>query len=267
MPKVQNEMKRDFTVVHNAFLRDEKLGITERGLLITMLCKPDNYNFTIRGLAYELTDGVTKISNALNKLEKLGYLKRQRIIEKGKFADMLYRFSDEPIFREDTDCEDTDTADTAVPDTENQHTDFEDSEKPYDLINTYKINTDKVNTDKTNTAPSAENATDAEPKKPVSQKYKANKKDYAEAVKMTDEEYQKLTDKHTKAFVDKCIEVLNNYKLSSGKTYKSDYHAILTWVEIRVANDYPQLDRVSMPATSTENPVDDIDVNPFDQFV
>lgn len=47
---------------------------------------------------------------------------------------------------------------------------------------------------------------------------------------MTEEEYQKLTKHHTTAFLEKCTEVLNNYKLSSEKRYKSDYHTILNWV-------------------------------------
>lgn len=80
---------------------------------------------------------------------------------------------------------------------------------------------------------------------------------------MTEEEYQKLTQQHTKAFVDKCIEILNNYKLSSGKQYKSDYHTILNWVIERVSKDYPQLDN----PVSMQNPVYDVNVNPFDKFV
>ena len=56
------------------------------------------------------------------------------------------------------------------------------------------------------------------------------KKNYAEFVSMTKEEYKKLVDKYGKEFTDKCIEVLDNYKGSSGKKYKSDYRAILTWV-------------------------------------
>ena len=79
---------------------------------------------------------------------------------------------------------------------------------------------------------------------------------------MTEEEYQKLTGQHTTAFVEKCIEVLNNYKLSSGKRYKSDYHTILNWVIERVSKDYPQLDKP--PAQSSAY---DVNVNPFDQFV
>lgn len=97
---------------------------------------------------------------------------------------------------------------------------------------------------------------------PPKKKTPSSKKKYAEAVTMTEEENQKLTGQHTTAFVEKCIEVLNNYKLSSGKRYKSDYHTILNWVIERVSKDYPQLDKP--PAQSSAY---DVNVNPFDQFV
>ena len=47
---------------------------------------------------------------------------------------------------------------------------------------------------------------------------------------MTNAEYQKLVSTHGKTFVDQCIKVLDNYKGSVGKKYKSDYRAILSWV-------------------------------------
>ena len=97
---------------------------------------------------------------------------------------------------------------------------------------------------------------------PPKKKTPSSKKKYAEAVTMTEEEYQKLTRQHTTVFVEKSIEVLNNYKLSSGKRYKSDYHTILNWVIERVSKDYPQLDKP--PAQSSAY---DVNVNPFDQFV
>lgn len=47
---------------------------------------------------------------------------------------------------------------------------------------------------------------------------------------MTNVEYQRLVDTHGKEFADQCIKTLDNYKGSNGKTYKSDYRAILSWV-------------------------------------
>ncbi len=60
---------------------------------------------------------------------------------------------------------------------------------------------------------------------------------YAEAVTLTEAEHQKLLETHGEEDTARLIEILNNYKLSSGKKYKSDYHAILTWVIKRLAEE------------------------------
>ena len=90
-------------------------------------------------------------------------------------------------------------------------------------------------------------------------KVKDNKKKYADAVLMTEKEYDKLLESRPKPFIDKCIEVLNNYKLSSGKTYKSDYHAILSWVCDKVTKEHPDLlkQKTAPTTTSFENPWSD----------
>ncbi len=70
MPKIQKAMKSDFTMVHNTFLKDRRLNSSSREVLMTMLSKPNDYKFTIRGLANEMSDGVTSVSSSLNRLEK-----------------------------------------------------------------------------------------------------------------------------------------------------------------------------------------------------
>lgn len=70
-----------------------------------------------------------------------------------------------------------------------------------------------------------ENENETEKNKPL-----RVKKSYAEAVSMFPEEYSKLRAKNSNRFVQACITELNNYKMSSGKKYKSDYHAIMNWV-------------------------------------
>lgn len=97
MAVLKKEIKKDFTVVHNKFLRDIKLSINARGLLMTMLSMSDNWNFSIKGLASILPDGERKIASTLKELEKLGYLIRKRKYEKGKISDWEYIFSDEPM--------------------------------------------------------------------------------------------------------------------------------------------------------------------------
>jgi len=71
-------------------------------------------------------------------------------------------------------------------------------------------------------------------------KSKGNKKEqeekihFAEFVSMTNAEYEKLVSTYGKDFVNQCITILDNYKGANGKTYKSDYRAILNWVIDRV---------------------------------
>ena len=56
---------------------------------------------------------------------------------------------------------------------------------------------------------------------------------YAEFVSMTEKEYISLVDKFGKTKADECIAILNNYKGSTGKKYKSDYMTMFSWVEKR----------------------------------
>ena len=62
---------------------------------------------------------------------------------------------------------------------------------------------------------------------------------YAEFVSMTNTEYEKLVSTHGEEFANQCIKKLDNYKGSTGKTYKSDYRAICSWVidEIKKKNN------------------------------
>lgn len=53
---------------------------------------------------------------------------------------------------------------------------------------------------------------------------------FADFVTMTNAEHEKLVSTYGTDFVDQCIEILDNYKGSKGKEYKSDYRAILSWV-------------------------------------
>ena len=67
-------------------------------------------------------------------------------------------------------------------------------------------------------------------------------RDYAEFVKLTEEEYQKLLEKHGQAKLDRIIEKLDNYKGSSGRTYKDDYRAINSWVVNEINKEMPAVE-------------------------
>lgn len=70
---------------------------------------------------------------------------------------------------------------------------------------------------------------------------KPPKTKYADSVRMYPEEVEKLVSAYGKAFTDKLIEELDNYKVATGKRYKDDYRAILNWVVEKCEKKYPQL--------------------------
>lgn len=81
---------------------------------------------------------------------------------------------------------------------------------------------------------------------------KEEKLHFAEFVKMTNAEYSTLSNKYSKEFADQCIDLLNNYKGSSGKIYKSDYRAILTWV----VNEVTKRNNQNMPYQNQKKKVE-----------
>lgn len=87
------------------------------------------------------------------------------------------------------------------------------------------------------------------------------KKKYAEKVHLTEKEYDELVEKYGKAGADRAIEILSNYKGSKGKSYKSDYRAILSWVIDRMKEKEPHILKKTSPAVTSkkagENPFGD----------
>ena len=107
---------------------------------------------------------------------------------------------------------------------------YEKDTNEYERIQSNNSYTNDTNTNtNTNTNTDTNTDTDINNKK-ENIKEKEPKIHFAEFVTMTNAEHEKLVSTYGKEFADQCIQVLDNYKGSSGKKYKSDYRAILTWV-------------------------------------
>ncbi len=69
------------------------------------------------------------------------------------------------------------------------------------------------------------------------QKPKPEKIKYADFVSLTNAEYKALVTRLGEEGTRRCIEILDNYKGSTGKRYKSDYRTILNWVVQRYEDE------------------------------
>ena len=121
MGKLQGRIERDFTVIHNDFIRDERLGLDELGMLLKLMSLPEDWDFSIAGLAKIVANGKHKVTSALNKLKKYGYFRRIREIDPktGRVIDWIYEFSDQPhpewITTDDEEIVDTPVAEADEP--------------------------------------------------------------------------------------------------------------------------------------------------------
>ena len=73
------EKTRDYTVMSNYHLRDRSLSLKAKGLLSLMLSLPEDWDYTMKGLARICKDGIDSISGGIRELEAHGYLVRARV--------------------------------------------------------------------------------------------------------------------------------------------------------------------------------------------
>lgn len=96
--KIKMIRRGGYTVLPNQILRDETLTLQAKGLFCMMASFPENWDFTIKGLATVAGCGREKISAALKNLEDAGYLLREQgHSETGQFAANLFVLYDEKI--------------------------------------------------------------------------------------------------------------------------------------------------------------------------
>ncbi|MFF2156081.1 DUF4373 domain-containing protein [Paenibacillus chitinolyticus] len=77
---------------------------------------------------------------------------------------------------------------------------------------------------------------------------------YAEFVKLSEKEYQKLVADHGEDFTKECITTLDNYKGAKGEKYASDYRAILKWVIDAVREKRNRASRAAEPVKMPASP-------------
>ena len=100
---LKNETQGNYLVVSQSIMHDKALKLFDRGLLVTLMSLPDNWNFTIRGLAVILCDGRDAIAGGLKRLLERGYLVKEQLRDNGQFSDICLRINMTPDLAEDED--------------------------------------------------------------------------------------------------------------------------------------------------------------------
>lgn len=138
------ERTKDYTVMSNCHLRDKRLSLKAKGLLSQMLSLPEDWDYTLSGLAYINLESKDAIRSAVNELETAGYIQRHQTVKaNGKFGANEYVIYEKPQPSSDKPLSEN-------PTTEKPSTEITSSDNPTQL-NTKITNTKKQNTDLSNT--------------------------------------------------------------------------------------------------------------------
>lgn len=73
------EKNKNYTVMANYHLRDKELSFKAKGLLSYMLSLPEDWDYSLNGLASVSKEGIKAIKNIVGELKERGYLKINKI--------------------------------------------------------------------------------------------------------------------------------------------------------------------------------------------
>lgn len=129
---------KNYSVINNEFLNDNRLSWKAKGILTWLLSRPDNWQPKLIDMQKRSSDGRDSTSSGINELIKYGYIIRESQRDnKGLFLGYDYQVYELPV---------SGLTDADIPVSENPV-----SDNP-PLINTDLISTEKTNTKKTNSA-------------------------------------------------------------------------------------------------------------------
>ena len=74
MPVCRIMKENNYTRVSNHYLRDNSLSFKAKGLLTLMLSLPEDWDYTITGLAQFTADGRVSIASTIRELELMGHI-------------------------------------------------------------------------------------------------------------------------------------------------------------------------------------------------
>lgn len=128
---VKSENKDNYTILSNAVLLDDTISDKARGVLVRLLCRPENWNLNIKHLVKTGKDGNAAIRSAVRELEAAGYIRKEIARhENGRIIGIEYTVceSKDQASREEVSLKSEQSHEelTAMPDTPCQVDDTQD---------------------------------------------------------------------------------------------------------------------------------------------
>lgn len=100
------EKTRDYTVMSNHHLKNNALTLKAKGLLSVILSLPEDWDYTLKGLAIINREGIDAIREAIRELERAGYVQRTRERDgQGKLRGTDYVIYEYPQHRDEDEPE------------------------------------------------------------------------------------------------------------------------------------------------------------------
>lgn len=94
--KIKSGRTKGFVVLFRSAAQDERLSLEARGLFALMVSLPENWSYTVAGLAKKAGCGREKARRLLQELQTVGYLVREQSHDGGgKFSGAVYVLQDE----------------------------------------------------------------------------------------------------------------------------------------------------------------------------
>ena len=150
----------DYTVISNYHLKEKGMSLKAKGLLTLMLSLPENWDYSISGLASICAENETAIKTGLNELKKFGYLRISKIFPNkkrgNKKIEYVYEIFEKPL-KEDKRQEEQKTEEQTLESqaVENQGVENLPLESQavenQGQLNTKELNTNKLNTKEVST--------------------------------------------------------------------------------------------------------------------
>lgn len=82
--------RKGFTMIYNSVLKDSRLDLKTKGFFAVMMSFPDEWEYTVKGLAQVMQIGKDAVRSCLKQLEEAGYLMREQSRHGGRFSQNVY---------------------------------------------------------------------------------------------------------------------------------------------------------------------------------